>query len=344
MSFVADRLAYRQQVARTANKIELLEVAPLDLTYARVTLRLEAPSDTRVRVEIEDRELSLVGGEPITTHVRLKGLYTYVPVRRLPETLASGHTANGFPVWALRPWLTRTLAGWLVLGLAGLSLVMLGLTVARAKAGFWKSFLLLSPVGCPALALQKRYREAWLATYVQLLVPLLAGYGLLLFTYSRLPNDFWAWVYVAAVPFGVLLPGWLIQLGWGLVSKGKIGEEALCDPFCRWLGFGLAVILPFTGLGQFIQRRYKAAWGFATLTVLLSALFLAPALARGWTPWTLGLTPQWLEITPPLGLPGALTRLGAADMLLPLLLLGLALWNFVDALTAALRPALKGGA
>ena len=332
----SDRLRYSQQVASRDRKIEVLEAVPLNTTSARLTFLLDAPPGATASLWLEGRQLDLVGGEVTTTHVHLKGLLTYIKIKRDGGGgLGPDEDTSKLVIWAWREVLTATPTRVPLL-LVGLLALLALLTAATQRAGgsLWHFLLQLSPIGCPALALQKRYREAWLASWIQLLLPALFFYSLSRLATGLLPDDFWLKVWHVAVPCLVLLPGWLVQLVWAVATPGHPAVADPADEGVLWGGSVVQFITPLSGIGQFIQRRYKAAWGFLTLTMLSMALFFSPpANTPEWGPSSLQDTPRWVGIAPPLNWFGALGILfRTALFLLLLILLLLAVWGLVDAL------------
>lgn len=295
---IQDVLEYRATPFPQWN-VEVLSLRALTPEEAEVSLRLSAPPDSSALVYLGKQAFRLRAGEEVQGSFPLDGFVTvrrYV-VQRGPDIHAD-RLEGLFSLIAWQPY-ARKYSPLLLPSALGLLLLLI-LAAAKSRVTGWQRMLVVSPLGSPALALQQRYREAWLCNTVQFWLAFLTGVITYVSTKGLGATE--TSLYTRAIlaclnAGGMWLSVWLLQLLLAVVYSGE-PEKALPAPESRLkLGVALAAVFPLYGLGQFIQRRWKAAWSISTLGLVSLAVpiwaFLSPFVAPDLGHLLLGPTFRW---------------------------------------------------
>ena len=270
---IRDVLKYRATPFPQWN-VEVLSLHALTPEEAEVSLRLSAPPDSSALVYLGKQAFRLRAGEEVQGSFPLDGFVTvcrYV-VQRGPDI----HADRLEGLFSLIAWQPYARKYWplLLLGALGLLLLLI-MAAAKSRVPGWQRMLVVSPIGSPALALQQRYREAWLCNTLQFWLAFVVGVAVYVGSsgLGTRETDIYARSMFAFVPAGAsLCSGWIFQLLLAVVYRSEPEEQSEVSEARMRSAVGLAILFPIYGLAQFRQHRWKAAWGISTLGLL--AFFL----------------------------------------------------------------------
>ena len=279
--------------------VEVLSLHALTPEEAEVSLRLSAPPGASADFTLGGLSLDLKPGQPVTGRFPITG---FVNILHYSLSPSQGLQPD-------RAWFTFRLIAWqpyarkywplLLLGALGLLLLLI-LAAAKSRVPGWQRMLVLSPIGSSALALQQRYREAWLCHPLQFWLAFLLG--VIAYASSKGLGTPETSLYTRATlaylnAGGMWLSVCCLQLLLAVVYSGEREDASPAPDSRRKLGVALAVVFPLYGLGQFAQRRWKAAWGVSTLGLVTLALpiwaFLSPLAGPDLGGLLLGPTFRW---------------------------------------------------
>ena len=303
---IRDVLKYRATPFPQWN-VEALSLRALTPEEAEVSLRLSAPPGASVDFTLGGLSLDLKPGQPVTGRFPITGLVNILDYSLSPSQ--GLQPDRGWSTFRLIAWQPYARKYWplLLLGALGVVLLLI-LAAAKSRAPGWQRLLVLSPLGSLALALQQRYREAWLCNTLQFWLAFLLG--VIAYVSSKGLGTPETSLYTRAIlaylsAGGMWLSVWLFQLLLAVVYSSEPEETSTTEESRLKLGVALAAVFPLYGLGQFAQRRWKAAWGVSTLGLVALALpiwaFLSPFVAPDLGDLLLGPTFRW-------GLPSLLQR------------------------------------